>query len=105
MKAALYARFSTDLQTESSVADQARVARQYAEQHGFVISAQFEDLGIRGHRGRTPRRGRRARVASDLVRAVCRIIALIAYGLLAAWTGAALENHHATVTAAQEHRT
>lgn len=55
MKAALYARFSTDNQRDASVEDQFRRCAKLAEQEGFDIVARFEDKGISG--GTTERPG------------------------------------------------
>lgn len=48
MRTAIYARFSTDRQSESSTADQLRVCRQYAEAHGFTVTEEFIDEAISG---------------------------------------------------------
>jgi site-specific DNA recombinase len=48
MKAVIYSRFSTDRQTDSSIADQVRVCTEYAALHGLQIVARFEDQGISG---------------------------------------------------------
>ena len=48
MKAAIYSRFSTDKQTESSIADQVRVCTEYSEKQGWTITHRFEDQGISG---------------------------------------------------------
>lgn len=48
MKAAIYSRFSTDKQTDSSIFDQVRVCSEYAGKNGLAIVAQFEDQGISG---------------------------------------------------------
>ena len=48
MRAAIYARYSTDKQTESSVADQLRVCTEHAERHGFTVALTFRDEGISG---------------------------------------------------------
>lgn len=48
MKAAIYARYSTDKQSESSIADQVRVCERLAERHGFKVIAQFSDAAISG---------------------------------------------------------
>jgi site-specific DNA recombinase len=48
MRAAIYSRFSTDKQTESSIADQVRVCTEYAEKHGLTVVQRFEDQGISG---------------------------------------------------------
>src|SRR6185312_8996975 len=48
MKAAVYSRFSTDRQNESSIADQVRVCAEYAAGQGWQVVEQFEDQGISG---------------------------------------------------------
>lgn len=48
MKAAMYARFSTDRQSESSIEDQFRVSAERCVKEGFAIVARFEDQGISG---------------------------------------------------------
>ncbi len=48
MKAAIYSRFSTDKQTESSIADQVRVCTERADKEGHAITHRFEDQGISG---------------------------------------------------------
>jgi DNA invertase Pin-like site-specific DNA recombinase len=55
MKAAIYARYSTDLQREQSIADQFRVAERLAERHGFSVVSRFSDRAISG--GTTQRSG------------------------------------------------
>jgi site-specific DNA recombinase len=48
MKAAIYSRFSTDRQTDSSIADQERICSEYAARQGWGITHRFEDQGISG---------------------------------------------------------
>ena len=48
MKAVTYARFSTDRQNESSIADQMRICDEYAEREGMTIVARYKDEGISG---------------------------------------------------------
>ena len=48
MRAALYSRFSTDRQNESSIADQVRVCAEYADRQGWQVVERFEDQGISG---------------------------------------------------------
>jgi site-specific DNA recombinase len=48
MRAALYARFSTEKQSESSIDDQLRVCERLAERHGFSVVARFSDAAISG---------------------------------------------------------
>ncbi len=55
MKAALYARYSTDLQRRESIADQLRTCERLAERHGFTVVLRFNDEAISG--GTTQRPG------------------------------------------------
>ena len=48
MRAALYARYSTDNQNPTSVEDQFALCRQFAERMGARVVAQFGDAGISG---------------------------------------------------------
>jgi site-specific DNA recombinase len=52
MRAALYARFSTDKQ--ASIDDQLRVCRRIAQQHGLEVVATFEDAAISGGTAKRP---------------------------------------------------
>jgi site-specific DNA recombinase len=45
---AIYSRFSTDRQNESSVIDQVRVCTEFAARQGWQAIQQFEDQGISG---------------------------------------------------------
>ena len=54
MRAALYARFSTDRQSEASVEDQFRVCERLADREGFEVVQRFEDRGISGGTARRP---------------------------------------------------
>jgi site-specific DNA recombinase len=45
---AIYARYSSDNQSEASIDDQVRVCRRYAELQGFTVIAEYEDAGISG---------------------------------------------------------
>ncbi len=48
MKCALYARYSTERQNESSISDQFRVCERTAEREGFAVVARFDDAAISG---------------------------------------------------------
>ncbi len=48
IRAALYARFSTDLQREASLTDQFRQCERAAEAQGFTVVARYQDAGISG---------------------------------------------------------
>ena len=58
MKAAIYARFSTEMQNDASIEDQQRECRRVAVSNGFDIVSCFEDRGISG--GTTSRPGYQA---------------------------------------------
>jgi site-specific DNA recombinase len=55
MKAAIYARYSTDMQRKESIEDQFRVCEKLAERNGFEVVARFSDAAISG--GTTQRPG------------------------------------------------
>jgi site-specific DNA recombinase len=71
MRAALYARFSTDKQ--SSIEDQLRVCRRIAAHHGFIVVTTFEDAAISG--GTTQRPGYQSLLAAARRREIDVIIA------------------------------
>jgi DNA invertase Pin-like site-specific DNA recombinase len=48
MRTAVYSRFSTDRQNESSIADQVRICTEHATRQGWRITEHFEDQGISG---------------------------------------------------------
>jgi site-specific DNA recombinase len=55
MKAAIYARYSTDMQRKESIEDQFRVCERLAERHDFRVALRFSDAAISG--GTTQRPG------------------------------------------------
>ena len=48
MRAAIYARYSTEKQSEHSIEDQCRVCERLAERYGFQIVAHFSDSAVSG---------------------------------------------------------
>lgn len=48
MRAAIYSRFSTELQDAASIADQERVCGEFAARHGFAVVDRFSDHGVSG---------------------------------------------------------
>jgi site-specific DNA recombinase len=48
MRAAIYARYSSENQREASIEDQVEVSRRYAAQHGFEVVTIFDDKAISG---------------------------------------------------------
>ena len=43
MKAAIYARYSSDNQRDASVADQLRICREFAARQGWTVTQEFTD--------------------------------------------------------------
>ena len=54
MKAALYARYSTDKQREASIDDQYRNCEQYAEREGWTITERYKDEAVSGAKNDRP---------------------------------------------------
>lgn len=54
MKAALYARVSTDDQREESLEDQLRECRDLCKRHGFEVAEEFSDYGLSGNESDRP---------------------------------------------------
>jgi site-specific DNA recombinase len=54
MKAALYARYSTQMQSVSSIVDQFRLCERLGKRHGFIITAKFSDAAISGGTAQRP---------------------------------------------------
>jgi site-specific DNA recombinase len=48
VRAVIYSRFSTDRQSETSIADQVRICTEHAERQGWTIVERYEDQGISG---------------------------------------------------------
>jgi site-specific DNA recombinase len=48
MRAVIYARYSSELQSEASIEDQIEVCRRFAEQHGWAIVDTYSDAAISG---------------------------------------------------------
>jgi site-specific DNA recombinase len=68
LRAALYARYSTDKQRESSIEDQLRKAHERAEREGWIIVARHADQGISGAMPVALRSGGKALLADALAR-------------------------------------
>lgn len=54
MRAAIYARYSTSMQSEASIPDQFRECRKLADRHGFEVIAEFSDAAISGGTANRP---------------------------------------------------
>ena len=47
-RVAIYARYSSDQQSETSIEDQIRLCREYAEREGWTITECYKDMAISG---------------------------------------------------------
>ncbi|HYF53367.1 MAG TPA: recombinase family protein [Salinarimonas sp.] len=54
LRAAIYARYSSDQQRDASIEDQVEVCRRYAAAHGMSVTAVFEDRAISGANSARP---------------------------------------------------
>ena len=48
MRVAIYARYSSDLQSETSIDDQVRLCRERAKRDGMTVAEVFTDYAISG---------------------------------------------------------
>jgi DNA invertase Pin-like site-specific DNA recombinase len=64
-RCAIYARYSSDLQSPTSISDQLRVCESFAERQGWTVVARFEDAALSGF-GVEHRPGYRALVAAAI---------------------------------------
>ncbi len=53
-RCAIYCRYSTDMQKESSLVDQEREAREYAERHGWTVVGVYADAAMSGGSSNRP---------------------------------------------------
>ena len=53
-KAVIYARYSSDSQSEQSIEGQMRVCKEYAEKNGYVIVGEYVDRAITGTNDKRP---------------------------------------------------
>ena len=56
MKAVIYARYSSDRQTEDSIAAQVRACKEYAQQHDIIIVDTYIDEAVSGRESKTASR-------------------------------------------------
>lgn len=64
--AIVYARYSTDLQTENSIDAQLRACREYADAHNIIITGEYADRAISGTTDRRPEFQRAIAEAKDI---------------------------------------
>ena len=66
MKAVIYARFSSDHQTEESIHAQVRACQEYAQQHGITVVGTYTDEAISGRESKTELRREYQRMLRDV---------------------------------------
>ena len=71
-RTAIYARYSSDSQSEAPIEDQVRVCRQYAELQGFTVVAEYDDAAISGASTLRPGYAQRA-ARTDRAQQECNI--------------------------------
>ena len=54
MKAAIYARYSSDLQRQASIEDQFHTCRARIEREGWTLAAKYKDAAMSGARSHRP---------------------------------------------------
>ena len=74
MKAAIYARFSSDRQTEESIAAQVRACREYADKHGLEVIQIYADEAISGKESKTGLRREYQKMMKDAGRGAFDVI-------------------------------
>jgi len=95
MKAALYARFSTEKQSEASLEDQFRVSERIADREGFEVIARFSDAAVSG--GTSTRRRYQALLRAARRREIDAIFAedSVGYGVNCPSSGASSRSNRA----------
>ena len=66
MRAVIYARFSSDHQTEDSIHAQVRACQEYAQQHGITVVGTYTDEAISGRESKTELRREYQRMLRDV---------------------------------------
>ena len=83
MKAVIYARFSSDHQSEDSIQAQVRACEEYARQHGIQIIGTYTDEAISGRESKTELRREYQRMLRDAKRHVFDTILIHKYDRVA----------------------
>ncbi len=83
MTAAIYARYSSDKQTEESIDAQVRACREYAAHHGFSIVGVYADEAISGKGSKTASRKQYQKLLKDCDKALFDAILIHKYDRIA----------------------
>lgn len=82
-KAVIYARFSSDKQTEASIAAQERACREYAAAHDLAVAKVYADEAISGKSAKTMRRHQYQQMLRDAQRRAFDVILIHQYDRIA----------------------
>ena len=82
-KAAIYARFSSDKQTEDSIEAQRRACMDYATSHGFTVVGEYADEAISGKGDKTASRTQYQKMIRDCDKGLFDIVLIHKYDRVA----------------------
>lgn len=82
-KAVIYARYSSDKQTEASIDAQVRACRDYAARKGFAVNAVYADEAISGKGAKTASRAEYQRILRDAKKGAFDMILIHKYDRVA----------------------
>lgn len=83
MKAVIYARFSSDRQTEDSIVAQVRACNEYAERRGYTVLQVYADEAISGKESKTASRAQYQKMLSDARKGHFNVILIHKYDRIA----------------------
>ena len=83
MNAVIYARFSSDKQTEDSIEAQVRACREYAAAHGMNVADTYADEAISGKGSKTAQRRQYQRLLRDCGKGLFSVILIHKYDRIA----------------------
>lgn len=83
MNAVIYARFSSDKQTEDSIEAQVRACREYAAAHGMNVADIYADEAISGKGSKTAQRRQYQRLLRDCGKGLFSVILIHKYDRIA----------------------
>ena len=83
MKAVIYARYSSDRQTEDSIAAQVRACKEYAQQHDIIIVDTYIDEAVSGRESKTASREAYQKMMRDIKKPTFDVILIHKYDRVA----------------------
>ena len=83
MKGVIYARYSSDRQTEDSIAAQVRACKEYAQQHDIIIVDTYIDEAVSGRESKTASREAYQKMMRDIKKPTFDVILIHKYDRVA----------------------